>query len=162
LRANWWGLLTERITKNLGRIGLLKGLQEEISGIPGSEQDHHAAPYYLTEEFVSVYRMHPLIPDDYRFYSVKSDEFLEERTFTEIQGNHPSGYETDSYGTSSIPLAWPIPGSSLCTTSRAPCSAFKELRMATFVASSWILPWWTLCVIGNELYLGIKTIATCC
>ena len=87
LRANWWGLLTERITKNLGRIGLLKGLQEEISGIPGSEQDHHAAPYYLTEEFVSVYRMHPLIPDDYRFYSVESDEFLEERTFTEIQGN---------------------------------------------------------------------------
>jgi Animal haem peroxidase len=87
LRANWWGLLTERITRNLGRIRFFKGLQEEISGIPGSNRDHHAAPYQLTEEFVSVYRMHPLIPDDYRFYSVKSDEFLEDLTFTEIQGN---------------------------------------------------------------------------
>ena len=32
--------------------------------------DHHTAPYSLTEEFVSVYRMHPLIPDDYAFHSL--------------------------------------------------------------------------------------------
>jgi hypothetical protein len=88
LRANWWGLLTERLTRALGRIRFLKGIQEELTGIPGSERDHHAAPYYLTEEFVSVYRMHPLIPDDYRFYSVKTNELIEELGFTEIQGNH--------------------------------------------------------------------------
>src|SRR5262249_54132966 len=87
MRANWWGLLTERITKNLGRIKILKGIQEEITGIPGSEKDHYAAPYQITEEFVSVYRMHPLIPDDYRFYSVESDELLEALTFYEIEGN---------------------------------------------------------------------------
>ena len=29
--------------------------------------DHHGAPYSLTEDFVTVYRLHPLIPDDYRF-----------------------------------------------------------------------------------------------
>ncbi len=27
--------------------------------------DHHGAPYSLTEDFATVYRMHPLIPDDY-------------------------------------------------------------------------------------------------
>ena len=37
---------------------------EVISGIPGSATDHHGAPYSITEEFVAVYRMHPLIPDD--------------------------------------------------------------------------------------------------
>ena len=35
---------------------------EVISGIPGSATDHHSAPYAITEEFVSVYRLHPLIP----------------------------------------------------------------------------------------------------
>ena len=29
--------------------------------------DHHGVPYSLTEDFVTVYRLHPLIPDDYRF-----------------------------------------------------------------------------------------------
>ena len=37
---------------------------EVISGIPGSATDHHCAPYSITEEFVAVYRMHPLIPDE--------------------------------------------------------------------------------------------------
>ena len=36
-----------------------------IGGIVGSDQEHHAAPYAITEEFVSVYRLHPLLPDDY-------------------------------------------------------------------------------------------------
>ena len=36
-----------------------------IGGIVGSDQDHHAAPYAITEEFVAVYRLHPLLPDDY-------------------------------------------------------------------------------------------------
>ena len=40
---------------------------EILGGIVGSKADHHAAPYSLTEEFVAVYRMHPLIPDDVRF-----------------------------------------------------------------------------------------------
>jgi hypothetical protein len=34
-----------------------------LIGIPGSRCDDHGVPYSLTEEFVSVYRMHPLLPD---------------------------------------------------------------------------------------------------
>ncbi len=87
MRANWWGILGERVTKTIGRLRILRGIQEEISGIPGSEQDHHGVPFSFTEEFVSVYRMHPLIPDDYRFYSVETDELLVAAIFDKIQRN---------------------------------------------------------------------------
>ena len=51
---------------------------------PGSPTDHHGVPYSLTEEFVAVYRMHPLLPDDFTFRSLETDEVLEERTFREL------------------------------------------------------------------------------
>jgi hypothetical protein len=38
-----------------------------LQGIPGSRKDHHGAPYSLTEDFVAVYRMHPLLPDQITF-----------------------------------------------------------------------------------------------
>jgi hypothetical protein len=87
MRANWWGILTERLNRALGRIRLIRGIQEEITGVPGSEKDHFAAPYAMTEEFVSVYRLHPLIPDSYRFYSVETDTVLDERDFDHVQAN---------------------------------------------------------------------------
>jgi hypothetical protein len=66
MRANWHGLLGRRFRKRFGRLG--NG--EVLSGIPGSPTDHHGVPFSLTEEFVAVYRMHPLIPDDYPFESL--------------------------------------------------------------------------------------------
>ena len=86
LRANWWGVLQERLTRTVGRTG-----SEIVSGIPLSPTDHHAAPYSLTEEFTAVYRMHPLIPDDYAFRSADGDRPLEQRTFREIAGPNVLG-----------------------------------------------------------------------
>ena len=80
LRANWYGLAEERIHRLLGRISR----SELVSGIPGSETDHFGIPYSITEEFVAVYRMHPLIPDEYRFRSVRGDRLLAERSFTDL------------------------------------------------------------------------------
>ena len=80
MRANWWGLEGERLYQLFGRISD----SEIISGIPGSPTDHHTAPYALTEEFVAVYRMHPLIPDDFSFRSAADDGPLQERTFREL------------------------------------------------------------------------------
>lgn len=57
------------------------------TGIPDTTPDHHTAPYSLTEEFVSVYRMHPLIPDDYRFYSHADGTLLNTHSFMDIQGD---------------------------------------------------------------------------
>lgn len=59
LRGNWWGLATETVHRAFGRISD----SEAVSGIPGSATNHHGADFCLTEEFVSVYRMHPLLPD---------------------------------------------------------------------------------------------------
>ncbi|KAJ9644419.1 hypothetical protein H2204_001771 [Knufia peltigerae] len=68
MNANWWGLVGESLTKMLGRISKTS---EVISGIPGSGVDQFGVPYSLTEEFVSVYRMHSLIPDTIAFFNAK-------------------------------------------------------------------------------------------
>lgn len=83
MRANWWGLAGETI-KNL--FGRLSG-SELVSGIPGSATDHFGVPYTLTEEFVAVYRMHPLIPDDITFWSATDGRQLQRLGFQEIAGN---------------------------------------------------------------------------
>ncbi|HTE85413.1 MAG TPA: peroxidase family protein, partial [Dehalococcoidia bacterium] len=80
LRANWWGVEGEQLHRLLGRLSD----NEVISGIPGSSTNQHSAPYSLTEEFVAVYRMHPLIRDEYSFRSAATDQGIEEHSFEEI------------------------------------------------------------------------------
>jgi hypothetical protein len=80
--ANWWGMLGSHFKKLWGRVG--DG--ELLSGIIGSPTDHHTAPYYLTEEFVSVYRLHPLIPDEFEVYSHKDGKLLLKKNFFEFSG----------------------------------------------------------------------------
>ena len=82
MRANWWGLAGEWAYRRFGRLSR----SEIISGIIGGETNHFGVPYSLTEEFVAVYRMHPLIPDDYVFRSATNGAVLEERGFREIAG----------------------------------------------------------------------------
>jgi hypothetical protein len=84
LRTNWWGLEGEKLDKLLGRLTS----NEVIRGIPGSPTALHGVPYQLTEEFVAVYRMHPLIPDDYSFRSLADDATLQERTLPELGVTH--------------------------------------------------------------------------
>jgi hypothetical protein len=80
LRADWWGLAGERMSRLVGRIG--DG--ELISGVVGSRTDHFGVPYAITEEFVAVYRMHPLIPDDYVFRAAADHRPLLERDLTGV------------------------------------------------------------------------------
>jgi hypothetical protein len=68
MAANWWGLLGRRFKRRFGRIGK----SDLFSGIPGSSTAHHGAPYSLTEEFTSVYRLHPLIPDELIISSMRA------------------------------------------------------------------------------------------
>jgi Animal haem peroxidase len=86
--ANWWGMLGQHVKNLWGRVG--DG--ELLSGIVGSPTDHHTAPYYLTEEFVSVYRLHPLIPDDFDFYSHKNGKLLLEKNFHEVFGKRTRAF----------------------------------------------------------------------
>jgi hypothetical protein len=84
MSANWWGLEGKRIHQLFGRLSN----SEVISGIPGSETNHYGIPYSLTEEFSIIYRMHPLIADDYTFRSAADDQLIAEYTFPEIAGPH--------------------------------------------------------------------------
>ena len=84
MRANWWGLAGEWAYRRFGRLSR----NELISGIVGGGTDHFGVPFSLTEEFVAVYRMHPLIPDDYAFRSAENNTLIEERPFNQIAGKH--------------------------------------------------------------------------
>jgi hypothetical protein len=75
----------------LSQLGIWLFDAHVLKGIPETRPDHHAAPYSLTEEFVAVYRMHPLIPDDYAFFDHRDGRHLESRTFTDIQGPATDG-----------------------------------------------------------------------
>ena len=82
--AQWWGLAGEQVRRRFGRLGK----SEVVSGIPGSPAEHHGVPYSLTEEFVAVYRMHPLLPDDYTFRSLADDGEIAQYTFPELNALH--------------------------------------------------------------------------
>ena len=84
LRTNWWGILGEWFVKHLGR----RTRQEIFHGIPGSPKELFGVPYSLTEEFVAVYRLHALIPDEFVFRSVLDDHVEDERTFPELNALH--------------------------------------------------------------------------
>ena len=82
MRANWFGLAEERVHRLLGRISG----SEILSGIPGSATDHHSAPYSITEEFVAVYRMHPLVPDEFDLRSTADPHRVERHEFLDLAG----------------------------------------------------------------------------
>jgi Animal haem peroxidase len=82
MNANWNGLLEGDLQDVIGFIDD----SEILGGIIGSKADHHAAPYSLTEEFVAVYRMHPLMPDEVVFKSLATGRALETVTLEAMSG----------------------------------------------------------------------------
>ncbi|XP_051140259.1 alpha-dioxygenase 1-like [Andrographis paniculata] len=62
MRANWYGLLGKTIKDRFGHLGSFF-----LSGYVGIGQTNdHGVPYSLTEEFVTVYRLHSLLPDTFQ------------------------------------------------------------------------------------------------
>ncbi|MGW3349029.1 peroxidase family protein [Nonomuraea rubra] len=82
LKANWQGPPQSWLT----HLGLWLADAHALTGIPRTLPDHHGAPYSLTEDFVTVYRMHPLIPDDYELADHRSGRHLETLGFNDVQG----------------------------------------------------------------------------
>ncbi|CAK9161298.1 unnamed protein product [Ilex paraguariensis] len=83
MRANWYGLLGKKFKDTFGHIG-----GASLGGLVGlNKPENHGVPYSLTEEFVSVYRMHSLLPDHLLLRDVngapgsnKSPPLIEKRT----------------------------------------------------------------------------------
>src|SRR5690606_28330098 len=84
MRANWFGILGERIARRFGRVS---GSQV-LSGIPGSAVQDDGVPYSLTEEFVSVYRMHPLVPDEFAVREPGDERVLAEHILPDLGVAH--------------------------------------------------------------------------
>jgi hypothetical protein len=83
LHTNWWGLAGKKLHKFVATFSK----NEALRGIPGTHTEDYGVPYALTEEFVAVYRMHPLVPDDFDFRSVHGDApTLGPRSFSELTG----------------------------------------------------------------------------
>ena len=81
--SNWFGPPNDwRV-----RLGLWLLDPHSLKSIRLRQPNHYGVPFSMTEEFVSVYRMHPLIPDDYIFFSYQSGELLETHSFSELTGN---------------------------------------------------------------------------
>ncbi|MER5932558.1 peroxidase family protein [Streptomyces sp. NPDC002054] len=82
LKTNWQG----PPKKWLEQLGLWLFEAHSLTGIPQTLPDHHAAPYSLTEDFVTVYRMHPLLPDDYEIVDHRLGRPLHTLGFNDVQG----------------------------------------------------------------------------
>jgi hypothetical protein len=80
MRIDWWGMVGERVVRRFGRFSNW----EILTGVPGSKKNHHGVPYSLTEEFTAVYRMHPLIPDEYTFRSCTDDRVVATHDFPQL------------------------------------------------------------------------------
>ncbi|TMR38030.1 catalase [Nonomuraea zeae] len=83
LKANWSGPPENW----LAHLGLWLADEHALKGIPQTLPDHHEVPYSLTEDFVTVYRMHPLIPDDYEIADHASGRTLHTLGFNDVQGS---------------------------------------------------------------------------
>jgi Animal haem peroxidase/Catalase len=82
LRNNWYGPPADWIT----RLGMWLIDTHSMTGIPTTMPDHHGVPFSLTEDFVTVYRMHPLLPDRYVFRDHRTGAVVGRPGFHDIQG----------------------------------------------------------------------------
>ncbi|MBA9002593.1 peroxidase family protein [Thermomonospora cellulosilytica] len=70
----------------LTRLGAWLVDEHALTGIPETLPEHHGVPYSLTEDFVTVYRMHPLIPDDFQIADHGSGRLLDTLSLNDVMG----------------------------------------------------------------------------
>ncbi|MPZ99147.1 MAG: peroxidase [Dehalococcoidia bacterium] len=87
MHSSWYGLLGPRFRRRFRG----KHFGDILSGMPGSSRDHFDVPYSLTEEFVAVYRMHPLVPDRFAIRSAADDTAIKDLPFYDVQGANTRG-----------------------------------------------------------------------
>jgi hypothetical protein len=96
LRSTWWGILGQRYKRSFGVFRntniftrtLSSYFGDTLGGIPGSSTDHYGVPYSITEEFVSVYRLHPLMPGQFDIRSIQDDLPLASYQLHEVIHEH--------------------------------------------------------------------------
>ncbi len=123
MNANWYGVLPRWVRDRFGHLGT-----EMIGGIVGSNQEHHAAPYSITEEFVSVYRLHPLLPDDYVVRDHRNGQVVAEIDFDPIQG-HGTRPTIDEYGMENLLYSFGVANPGAITLHNHPRALNGHVRL---------------------------------
>ncbi len=85
--ANWYGLLTNifRTGKERKTVADINVRNPEMGGVVGNPVDKHHLPFSLTEEFVEVYRLHSLLPENIRLSRIEDSNSFEELPFVETR-----------------------------------------------------------------------------
>ena len=80
LNANWFGILTNLLDygKDRETLSEINIRNPELGGVVGNPTNKHGQPFGLTEEFVEVYRLHSLLPEDLRLRRIGRTEVAEE------------------------------------------------------------------------------------
>lgn len=83
LNANWYGLLTNFFSTGQQRktVAPINIRNPELGGVVGNPIDKHGQPYGLTEEFVEVYRLHSLLPEELVLRRVQDAQSIEQVPF---------------------------------------------------------------------------------
>jgi hypothetical protein len=123
MHSNWYGLLPTWVRDRFGHLGT-----EMIGGIVGSKQSHHAAPYSITEEFVSVYRLHPLLPDDYEIRDHRNGGLIAETDFDPLQG-HGCRPSMDEHGLSNLYYSFGVANPGAITLHNHPRALNEHVRL---------------------------------
>ena len=123
MHSNWFGVLPRWVRDRFGHLGT-----EMIGGIVGSKQAHHAAPYSITEEFVSVYRLHPLLPDDYEIRDHRTGKLVEAIEFDVTQG-HGTRPTIEKFGWSDLYYSFGVANPGAITLHNHPNALNGHVRL---------------------------------
>ena len=124
MNTNWYGAPKDRWL----RAGLWLLDKNTIPGIRKTMPDHNGVPYSLTEDFVTTYRMHPLIPDDYCLFDSGTGAKIGERTFMDIQGANTDD-EMRAHGLANVLYSFGIANPGAITLHNFPRSLMKLQRV---------------------------------
>ncbi len=87
LNANWYGILTQlfRRGKDKKTVAPINIRNPEMGGVVGNPLDKHHEPFALSQEFVEIYRLHSLLPEELIFRRHETGEEVEHASFTSVR-----------------------------------------------------------------------------
>jgi hypothetical protein len=87
LNANWYGILTQllRRSKDKKTVAPINIRNAEMGGVVGNPRNNHNAPFGLSQEFVEIYRLHSLLPEELVFRSHDTGAELERAPFSAVR-----------------------------------------------------------------------------
>lgn len=87
MNGNWYGVLANLFTSRRSRetVSKFNIADPVVGGIVGNQTRDFGVPYSLTREFTSVYRLHPLLPDEISIWDLEHAGRMERRGLAELR-----------------------------------------------------------------------------